>query len=62
MTRADMHAIADALLTVAIFWGLVAILLTAPVWGKWMDGEADAWEREVADRHLRAYEQIRSEQ
>jgi len=58
MTRADWLSLLCALRDMAILLAFVAVLLTAPVWGQWMDREADQWERAVAERHLEVYRRI----
>ena len=54
--RDALLALRDAL----IFIAFVGVLLTAPVWGEWLDqlGEDDAWERAVADHHAKVYERL----
>ena len=54
----ERRDLADAIVCALILVLFCAVLLTAPVWGEWLDGKADQWERATADRHAEVYERM----
>lgn len=43
---------ADDLLGALVFIALMAVLLTSPTWGEWIEGKAADFERVAADQHF----------